>query len=887
MADGLVIRHPQTGAVIFDTATVNAHSRALITTSGTAGSVNVASMLRGTPFIIQALPADDLSYTHVSNFTISGPTVSWDASGRNMRLLVGSFAGSPPSAIDPADAGLVVRNPANQAIQVSTKDLSLQLASYGAVALTYDPHRPASPQPMVHGQVTVSGSNPVIAFRVEAGAAPVSLVGIKQAGGQFTFYFRATSFSRVGLVYWVFDTTSAALLLNTDAALVTRDAVGLKTFDSRAYALKVVSTHATTGGANVVAQPAGKSYAAIQSTPCFRASMADLGGYSSQDFPPMQAEAGEPQQPRPPGTKWAYMLLSGEQSSVQFNGATLEVGMTQFERFEGWYPAAQLPSDNLWGTARHTIIDVTGLPSASMPSPETVAVAVTAGVREATVSSATPVGTVTPAVTASASGGTAPYNYRWLYYDGSTGVGSYGPEDTASFQTQTANQDPGTTATARWICRVTDATGRVGWSQPVTFIHKVNRISITPDAFSFGDATSSTNDPTGFVGVDSRKITGITQPITLRVERFTYSGNLSTFTLLVYKGPGATGPWTQVGALDATGAATRYIDFSISDGEWFYYYAYGETTSGRRSGRFDVQIWNETAGHIGLTIGRLTLTVDADDNFNVADYTPDPFSFGDASEVTNDSAGYVGVGSRQITGINRTVTLRVERFNYSGNLTTAVTYVYRGPGPNGPWTKVAEIDSRGSATRYVDFTVNNGDWVYYYAYGDTSSGRRWGQWDIAFWNESVGHVSLTGGRLTLTVDNDDNYNVADYSLNYMDFGNIWFDTPDGGYYTYNNYQSVSGINQPVTVAVQIANYSVSGPIRDSVMACQTQRGDILTTQLYNGTSYMTVYNGDSIRFAVVLNTTGGRRSFGFDVYLYNQNTGDFIDHFNVSGYFGA
>lgn len=50
---------------------------------------------------------------------------------------------------------------------------------------------------------------------------------------------------------------------------------------------------------------------------------------------------------------------------------------------------------------------------------------------------------------------------------------------------------------------------------------------------------------------------------------------------------------------------------------------------------------------------------------------------------------------------------------------------------------------------------------------------------------------------------------------------------------------------------------------------------------------MTVYNGDSIRFAVVLNTTGGRRSFGFDVYLYNQNTGDFIDHFNVSGYFGA
>ncbi|WP_304270834.1 hypothetical protein [Brevundimonas naejangsanensis] len=887
MADGLVIRHPQTGAVIFNTTTVNAHSRALITTSGTAGSANVASMLRGTPFIIQALPADDRSYTYVSNFTISGPTISWDASGRNMRLLVGSFAGSPPSGVEAADAGLVVRNPANQAIQVSTKDLSLQLASYGAVTLTYDPNRPASPQPMVHGQVTVSGSNPVLAFRVQDGAAPVSVVGVKQAGGQFTFYFRATSFSRVGLVYWVFDTTSSALLLNTDAALVTLDSVGLKTFDSRAYAMKVVSTHATTGGTNVVAQPAGRSYAAIQSTPCFRATMADLGGYSPNKNPPMQFEVGEPQWPRPLGTRWAYMALSGQQSSVKFNGATIEVGMTFFEQFEGWYPVDQLPSDDLWGTARHTIVDVTGLPSASMPTSETVAVAVTAGVREVTVSSATPVGTVTPAVTASASGGLAPYSYLWMYYDGSTGVGSYGPENTASFQTQTANQDPGTTATARWICRVTDAGGRVGWSQPVTFIHNVNRISITPEPFSFGDATSTTDDPSGFVGVESRKITGITQTIILRVERFTYVGDLSTFTLLVYKGPSATGPWTSVGNLDATGTATRYIDFPISDGEWFYYYAYGDTASGRRTGRFDVQIWNETAGHVGLTIGRLTLTVDANNDYNVADYTPDPINFGNASEVTNDPSGFVGVGSRQITGINRTVTLRVERFNYSGNLSSANTYVYRGPGPNGPWTKVADIDSRGSATRYVDFTVNNGDWVYYYAYGDTSSGRRWGQWDIAFWNESVGHVSLTGGRLALTVDNDDNYNVADYSLNYMDFGNIWFDTYDGGYYTYNNYQSVSGINQPVTVAVQIANYSVSGPIRDSVMACQTQRGDILTTQLYNGTSYMTVYNGDSIRFAVVLNTTGGRRSFGFDVYLYNQNTGDFIDHFNVSGYFGA
>lgn len=870
MADGLIIRHPQTGAVIFDASTITSHSRVSFTTNGAAGSTNVPTLARGTPFVLQALPTNDNVDYGFTDFTISGTTVSWQAAQMPMRVLVGSRAEGVGGGAETFD-GLVIRRPPGNVVQVSCVDRAMLLSNYGATILAHGP--PYTTPPMVRASITVTDAvSPVLAIRPVVGRY-VTVRKVEVSGTTYTFHLACQSEVSVPLQWWVFDVAGAAIKVNTDVALILRNpADGTTTYDSRSYPFNVVN--AITGG-GISSPTGGQVLAAVQATYAWR---------QQQTIDP---EITDP----PPGyPNYVYVRSSSSQAALAVQGdGSIACGISQYDYSANWMNPTDAQNRMIdYGTPRHVIIDVSRLPSTPMPSANDLAVAVDAPIREITVSSATPVGTVTPPVTASATGGIPPYNYLWLYNDGSTGVGSYGPENAAAFQTQTANQTPGTTATARWICRVVDAGGRVGWSQPVTFIHKVNRISITPDPFSFGNATFSTDDPSGFVGVDSRKITGITQPIVLRVERFSYVGDLSTFTLLVYKGPSATGPWTSVGTLNATGAATRYIDFTISDGEWFYYYAYGETTSGRRSGRFDVQIWNETAGHIGLTSGRLALTVDADNNYNVADYTPDPFSFGNASEVTNDSSGFVGVGSRQITGINRTVTLRVERFSYSGNLTTANTYVYRGPGPSGPWTKVADIDSRGSATRYVDFTVNNGDWIYYYAYGDTSSGRRSGSWDIAFWNESTGHTHFTGGKLSLTVDNDNNYNVPVYNLNPMDFRNIWFDTADNGYYTYNNYQNVSGNNQPVTIAVQMANFSVSGPIRDSIMACQAQgRGDIMMTNLYNGTNYMTVYNGDTIRFAVVVNSTGGRRSFGFDVYLYNQNTGEFIDHFNVSGYFGA
>jgi len=47
---------------------------------------------------------------------------------------------------------------------------------------------------------------------------------------------------------------------------------------------------------------------------------------------------------------------------------------------------------------------------------------------------------------------------------------------------------------------------------------------------------------------------------------------------------------------------------------------------------------------------------------------------------------------------------------------------------------------------------------------------------------------------------------------------------------------------------------------------------------------------NQIRFAqqqINIATTGGRREFGFNVYVYNATTGAFIDHFSMSGYVGS
>lgn len=364
MADGLVIKHPTTGAVIFNSDTVTGHSRAAFNTSGSAGSLSVAGLLRGDPFIIQALPTEDSISYNVPDFEISGSTISWNAAARSMRVLAGSRAVGGPGASATFD-GFMVRRPGG-ALQISTADPALQLAAYGAATLTDDGQ--THPQPMVQGSITVSGVNPVLAFRGQDDAR-INVQRIVAAGGSsWIFRFTCQSSSSVGLIYWIFDVSDLALQIGTDVALVLKDSSGVKTFDSRCWSLNIVDVVPADPGLTETRSASGRTYAVIQSTVGYWIRQSDTGGYSSATNPPAEAQIGEPQSPRPVGTTWAYMEGENYHSTASaLSGGGVEVGSTRFESFAGWYSSDTLPADDVYGQSRHCVVDVTGLPSAPMP----------------------------------------------------------------------------------------------------------------------------------------------------------------------------------------------------------------------------------------------------------------------------------------------------------------------------------------------------------------------------------------------------------------------------------------------------------------------------------------------------------------------------------------
>ena len=742
MADtGLIIKNPTNNKVIFNTSTITSHSRAVFNTGTSAGSIQLAELLRGQPFIIQALPMQSQTVSAYTDITISGSTISWTAAAMGVRVIAGSFSSNNSSA-PKTYTGLRVNRPTG-ALQIGSEDQTMQLSTWGSALLTSD--TVDHPQPMVVGNIVVQGVNPIVAFRA---GGDVNVERISGGSGQWTFYFKAKSSVSLGLLFWVFDATQSANLINTNVGFLLKNSSSVKTFDSRAYCLNLVSVYETKEAQTSDFYSSNKTYATIQSTPQYTAITEDVGIYSTSPTKPSRAiENHDGPTERPPNARWSYMRLYGYHSiakSLSSGGVT--VGLKEFERFEDWYPIDQQPSQNIYGTSRHTIIDITDFPTSTMPTPDNLSVTPSTLVKEVSVSSVTPANTVTSSVTVSVSGGVAPYSYVWSRRQGGGGVGAYGPTDTSSFQTQTANQPPGSTYEEVWGCKVIDSTGKVGYSQDITFRHIVVAIDVTPDSISYTNQSTVTNDPTGFAGVPSKQITGISQPITLRIERFNYSGNANAAYLLGYKGPSASGPWTQVANLDARGTAARYADFSIANNEWFYFYTQVETTSGRKTATYDVAIWNE----------------------------------------------------------------------------------------------------------------------------------------------STGHTILASANLSVVVDNDNNYNTIDYDLDYIDWGNIYFDTIANSYYTPNNYQGMYGINANITLSVQISGFYVNGgAIQNSLWAMQSaSRGDLILANLGDGYYSATVQPGEQVRFAVNIATTGGRREFGFNVYVYNATTGAFIDHLNMSGCVG-
>lgn len=784
MADGLVIKHPVTGAVIFNSETITSHSRAALNTSASAGSLSIPGLTRGSPFVIQALPSDTTPTYNVPEFSIAGQTLAWGASARNMRVLVGSRAvggAGPATSFD----GFMVRRPTG-ALQISTADQTLQLASYGAVTLS-TPVSGAAPS--VAGSVTVSGVNPVLAFRGQDGV-PVTVERITTAGG-FTFHFSAASANPVGLIYWIFDTTSQGLRLDTDVGLLLKDGLGVRTFDSRAYAANMVSNVASpTPSSPTTMQAAGRTYAVIQSTLGAIEEQIDLGGYSYDSSPPEFPIIGEPG--RGPGMTWAYMRYQAFKSAaVALANGGVQVSLRQFEFYDQWNPISVQPYTSAFGRTTHTAVDVTGLPSATMPTPSAISVTASATLREVSVSSASNATTDSPAVTVSAAGGAAPYTYAWERVSGATTVVNLDALSATSFRTRSSNQAPASTREAVWRCKVTDAQSRVGYSPNVTFRHIVTLASLTPSPTpTWPNISYSTAAQTGAGSTPARAITGISQAITLRVTVSGYAGGMSGSRLIVYvNGQPLNLTW-------GNPIANGNRSFTVQPGDEVYFYTDGSNV-GAATNSFSVAVHNMSDPGGVTLLSFFTVSGEVDRN-NVIDVTPDAISPANLSVSTTNTSGIVST-QFSITGINQPITVRINTAGYSGGLTGAANLIiYRRPSASAAWETITTLN--GKAASSVEFTVENG-WQVQVLASASSTNQQTGSWNWAVRNQTDGAALLASRTATMTIG-------PDLTPNAINPGNLSINTTATSGIASTNF-TVSSISQTITLQVATGDYAGS------------------------------------------------------------------------------
>ena len=604
----------------------------------------------------------------------------------------------------------------------------------------------AHPQPMVVGQVTYSGTNPILAF---SGPGAICVERITVTGNTFRWNIRAQSNHPIGVQWWVFDTAAASIkdasMADIEAAFY--DQYGVKTFDAAASVMRIVDGVATPKTPSTVpfgswndltdttdfGVPAGKVYAIVQSTPAFVFTTYDTGSYGTGQYPPeLSVGDGEP----PLGMTWRYQNLESYQATGGFiDASTIRVGLTRFEFWPGWNSRDSTPFIQVEGQARHLIVDMTNFLSAGAPNPSVVTGSVTATSRSVTTGGSAVIATsTTPSVTASASGGASPYSFLWQYVRGSNDVSANGSTGSAAFSTRTLNQDHSTTREAVWRCRITDANGVVGYSPEVTFTHIASNyaVDVVPDPVSFTNITINSNDPdVGWVGT-VQTITGITQPINLRVERYSYSGNLDAAMVdVVVKDASGAVQFSQY--FDARGTAMAYLDVTVQNGWSVGYYAHGITNSGRKSATWTMSVWNlsNPGGSVKLSDKTVSVIVDANDDFNNADYDLSPTDWANCSFTTNDNIGAGSNAAKTISGINRPVNLRFTLTAISQNFDGGDFYIYK----NGVKSRGATGFGHGF---WTDVDVVAGDQVYFLYDGVTLAGRRTLSGTITVTNTTTG-----------------------------------------------------------------------------------------------------------------------------------------------------
>jgi YD repeat-containing protein len=313
---------------------------------------------------------------------------------------------------------------------------------------------------------------------------------------------------------------------------------------------------------------------------------------------------------------------------------------------------------------------------------------------------------------------------------------------------------------------------------------------------NISEASSSTNFVTA--GAPAA-LTGINSNINLRGTISGLSGNLGAGSRLEM--------WVN--------GSLRYHSTNLGNGSWAGgSFAPGENVQfvaravspdgAQRVGSYSVAVQN-------ITTGQAVDTFTVSQTAGTADYTPDPFtSFTDQNVVTNDAEAWFGP-AQTVTGITAPITLRVERYNYSGDLSEAVVNVYRASG--GGWEYQGAFDARStSGSQYVDVTVNNGDSIHYAIIARTHGGRRSGTMNMVVWNLSQpgGNVQISSRTASVVVDNDNNFNLgatvtlANDSLYGSEY--IWWSGSSVTAQASTSF-AVSGASGTWSAAVELANVS--------------------------------------------------------------------------------
>lgn len=644
----------------------------------------------------------------------------------------------------------------------------LGLLTHGAITLVSD--NMTHPQPMVVGQVTVSGVNPVLAFKANR---QVNVYGVSSGAGSFTFYFRAQSPAAMGLQYWVFDTAGQAMrdpsLADIEAAIY--DEFGVKTFDMTMLFMAVAGVIETPSPPNEIpfgfgggslgdyvdmTVPAGRTYAIVQSTPFFLATTYDTGSYGTGQYPPeLNIGDGEP----PLGMTWRHQTLESYYSTGGYvNASTIRAGITAFEFWQQWNPRDATPHLDMHGQCRHLVIDVTGLPSTPMPNPSAPSVSISAATRSVSVQSATAVTTNTPAVSITISGGAAPYTINWVRQSGSTLVVPNGSTTATSFSTRVVNQTPGTSVSAIYVANITDAVGATRASDPVTFTHTVGAIDKMPDAVTLnGMSPSTTSNILGDTASNAIQITGINAPITLRWERYAAAGSIDAITVVIQKAASASGPWADVGSFNPLVGGYQFADVVAQNGDWFRYLIRGATTNaGRKNYTFNMTVWNLDLNNQIASDRPVNITVDSDDNYYQPDYTPNAVDWGNIGGSTNDASFYLANSEQGFWGINQAITVRATISNVvkSGNIVANSRLDFQ---RNGAYVH----DTSGIGNGYwTEATFTVGQVGRFIAHAGTSSGTGTLSYTVTVTNQSAGGAVLDTFTVNQTVDANNDHNVA-------------------------------------------------------------------------------------------------------------------------------